>query len=238
MTPRRCVLAWLAALAAPSFAQPGKRLEDVIEALLAAELPRVIGPAARYTSKVEGAFPDGSQIERVALVGERVARPGNPVLDRFEATLRQVEIDTLRRRVDAIGDAQVEVRLRAGDVAGFLRSQGWVDGAAVGFTGRDGIVVSGRPMMNGYVAPGLGAAEFRGRLLPQGSQLRLAVDAVRIAGFEATEIARAVLEGTINPIVDAQAYAVPARIDDAAVSEGNVMVVRASGSRVVPVAPK
>ena len=75
--------------------------------------------------------------------------------------------------------------------------------------------------------------EFRGRLLPQGSQLRLTVDAVRIAGFEATELTRSVLEGTINPLFDASAYAAPTRIDSAQV-QGDAMVITASGSRVVP----
>jgi hypothetical protein len=209
-------------------------LEDVVERLLLAELPRMLGPAARYTAKVQGAWPDGSEFKQIAVTGERVAQPGNPVLDRLQATLRDVQVDVGRQRVDSIGDAQVEVRLRAGDVAGFLRKQGWVEGAAVGFTGRNGIVVTGQPVMQGYTAPALGIVEFRGRLVPQGSQLRLTVDAVRIAGFEATELTRAVLEGTINPLFDAQAYAAPAQIDDAQVQPDNTMLIRASGSRLRP----
>jgi hypothetical protein len=209
-------------------------LEDVVERLLLAELPRMLGPAARYTAKVQGAWPDGSEFKQIAVIGERIAQPGNPVLDRLQATLLDVQVDVGRQRVDSIGDAQVEVRLRAGDVAGFLRKQGWVEGAAVGFTGRNGIVVTGQPVMQGYTAPALGNVEFRGRLVPRGSQLRLTVDAVRIAGFEATELTRAVLEGTINPLFDAQAHAAPSQIDDAEVQADNSMLIRASGSRLRP----
>lgn len=222
-----------AGLAASRPANAAPLLEDVVERLLLAELPRMLGPADRYAAKVRGAWPDGSLFQQIDVSGERVARAGNPVLDRLQATLREVEVDVGRQRVDSIGGAQVEVRLRAGDIAGFLRRQGWVDGATAGFTGRNGIVVVGRPVMAGYTAPALGDVEFRGRLLPQGSQLRLTVDAVRIAGFEATELTRSVLEGTINPLFDASAYAAPTRIDSAQV-QGDAMVITASGSRVVP----
>lgn len=218
--------------------QAAPLLEDVVERLLLAELPRVLGPAARYTAKVQGAWPDGSEFRQIDVSGERVAQPGNPVLDRVQATLRDVQVDVGRQRVDSIANAQVEVRLRASDVAGFLRKQGWVDGAAAGFTGRNGIVVTGQPVMQGYTAPALGNVEFRGRLLPQGSQLRLTVDSVRVAGFEATELLRAVLEGTINPLFDAQAYAVPSQIDDAQVQPDNSLVIRASGSRLKPTASR
>lgn len=233
---RRPILAWpfAAGLLAARGARAAPLLEDVVERLLLAELPRVLGPAARYTAKVQGAWPDGSEFRQIDVSGERVAQPGNPVLDRVQATLRDVQIDVGKQRVDSIANAQVEVRLRAGDVAGFLRKQGWVDGAAVGFTGRNGIVVTGQPVMQGYTAPALGVVEFRGRLVPQGSQLRLTVDSVRIAGFEATELTRAVLEGTINPLFDAQAYAVPSQIDDAQVQPDNTMLIRASGSRIRP----
>lgn len=236
MRRRRAIVAVpLAAWAGThSRANAAPLLEDVVERLLLAELPRMLGPAARYSAKVQGAWPDGSEFKQIDVAGERVAQPGNPVLDRVQALLRDVQVDVGRQRVDSIANAQVEVRLRAGDVAGFLRKQGWVEGAAVGFIGRNGIVVTGQPVMQGYTAPALGSVEFRGRLLPQGSQLRLTVDAVRIAGFEATELLRAVLEGSINPIFDAQAYAVPSQIDDAQVQPDNTLLIRASGSRIKP----
>jgi hypothetical protein len=234
---RRSIVAWpfAAWLLATRGAQAAPLLEDVVERLLLAELPRMLGPAARYIAKVQGAWPDGSEFKQIDVSGERVAQPGNPVLDRVQATLRDVQVDVGKQRVDSIANAQVEVRLRAGDVAGFLRKQGWVEGAAVGFTGRNGIVVTGQPVMQGTTAPALGVVEFRGRLVPQGSQLRLTVDSVRVAGFEATELLRAVLEGTINPLFDAQAYAVPSQIDDAQVQPDNTMLIRASGSRLRPV---
>lgn len=220
-----CGPAWSAAL-----------LEDAVEDLLTAELPGVLGPAARYTAKVIGAWPDGSHFEQVRVVGERVARPGNPVIDRLQADLRDVEVDAPRRRVDAIGDAQISARLRAADLAAFLRRQGWVHDAAVTFSGRDGITVTGRPSLAGLTTvPALGQAEFRGRLLPQASRLLLAVDAVRMAGFEATELTRALLEGTVNPLFDTSAYAVPSRIDAVEV-QGDAMVISASGSGFKPAA--
>ncbi|MBA3592023.1 LmeA family phospholipid-binding protein [Methylibium sp.] len=232
---RRSTLGFLL-LGASGWSSGAALLENVVEDLLIAELPRVLGPAARYGAKVIGAWPDGSHFEQVRVVGERVARPGNPVIDRLEADLRDVEVDALRRQVDSIGDAQASAHVRAADLAAFLRRQGWVQGATVTFSGRNGITVTGRPSMAGFTtAPALGNAEFRGRLLPQGSQLRLAVDAVRIAGFEATELTRAVLEGTINPILDTSAYAVPSRID-AVEMQGGAMVIRASGSGLKPAA--
>lgn len=221
-----------------SLAFAARRLEDVAAQLLEAELPRVLGPAARYVATVGGAWPDGSHFERVEVLGERVARPGNPVIDRLQATLLDVEVDVPRRRVDAIGDARAEVRIRAADLAAFLQQQGWVQEAAVAFEGANRIVVTGRPSMAGYTTvPALGKAEFRGRLLPHGSTLRLTVDAVRIAGFEATELTRGVLEGTINPLFDTSAYAVPSEVDAVEV-QGESLVIQASGSGLKPVPPR
>ena len=56
-----------------------------VEQLIAAELPRVIGAAARYDVNVAGARETGEiiDIRRVRIVGARVERAGSPVLEQM-----------------------------------------------------------------------------------------------------------------------------------------------------------
>lgn len=234
---KRCAGALVVlALLVPCGAVSGAALiEGVVKSLLLAELPRLLGPADRYDAEVLGASDDGSHYDEVRVTGARVARPGNPVIDTLQANLKDVQVDVDRRQLQTIGDARAEVRLRAADLAAFLRRQGWVQGASVTFTGRDSVVVRGRPSVAGLTtAAALGETEFRGRLLPHGSQLRLTVDAVRIAGFEATDLSRGVLEASINPLFDTAAYAVPSHIDSVEVQGGDTLVIAASGSELRP----
>ncbi|MFP5405656.1 MAG: LmeA family phospholipid-binding protein, partial [Gammaproteobacteria bacterium] len=206
-------------------------LDKRAEALIAQALPSALGPAARYDVEVEGARSLGASFARVRAVGTRVDRPDTPVIDRLQADLRNVVVDRETRRLTSIGSARVQAQILAQDLAAWLGDSGWIENARVSLDAPAGIVVTGMPQLAGFPVPGAVAVEFRGRVQARGSQLRLRVDEVRLAGFSAPAFARALLEEVVNPLFDTSSYAVPSMIDTVHV-DGGALVVSASGTQV------
>ena len=209
-------------------------LDERAAAALREALARAIGPAASYEVQVSGASLDASRFERVAVVGRRIARERAPVIDRLELELRGVVVDRQEKRLAALGDSRGELRVRAADLAEFVRASGWVDDARVTLAAPDRIRVSGRPRIAGVA---LGESlEFEARLFGAETQLRVAIERVRIGNASAPALVRAVLEGAVNPLFDAAGHPLPARIDAVEV-DGDALRIGASGSRLPPPAP-
>ena len=198
------------------------------EVLVRDRLAQTLGPALRYDVEVQGVSQDASLIDRVRVVGFRVARNDAPVLDRLDVDFRGVRVDRTEKRIVAIESAAVTADLLAGDLANYLMTQGWIGDAKVGFRPASEIVASGRLKLPGMSSGPTASAEFRGRLLAQGSQLHLSVDSLRLGTLAAPPVLRALLETTLNPLVDTASFAVPSRIDSVVVEEA-VLRIRGSG---------
>ena len=211
-------------------------LDARAEAALRDALVRVVGPAESYDVEVVGASADGSRFERVRFVGRRIARAKAPVVDRLELDLQGVVVDRREKVLTAVAATRAELRLRGADLADYLRQTGWVAEPSVVFSAPDRIAIAGTPRLGGIaVAIGEGA-EFQGRLFASGSQLRLAVDRVRIGPSTAVPLLRAVIERAINPLLDVSAYPLPAQIDAVEAGDGGLRIVT-SGSRLPASAP-
>ena len=78
-----------------------------VEQMIAAELPRVIGAAARYDVNVAGARETGDilDLRRVRIVGSRVERAGSPVLERIDVTMTDLVVDRKEKRLQSLGTA-------------------------------------------------------------------------------------------------------------------------------------
>lgn len=206
-------------------------LDDRAERSIREALPRVIGPAASYEVEVSGSSADATRFERVHVAANRVARERTPVIDRIELDLRGAAIDRREKRLSAVDSATGQARVLAADVAGYLQQGGWVDDARVRFAAPNAVVVSGTPKLAGFPLAARDGAEFRGRFVAQGSQLRLAIDQLRLGTVEAPPLLRALLERAVNPLLDSQAYPLPAQMDAVSV-EGDALLIKASGSRL------
>jgi hypothetical protein len=206
-------------------------LDARAEGALREALVRVVGPAASYDVSVSGASLDASRFERVRFVGTRIVRARAPVLDRLELELRGVAIDRQEKRLTALAGATGSLRIRAADLADYLRERGWFEDARVVLAAPDRVAISGTPKIGGAVLQLRDGAELQGRLVAQGAQLRLAVEAVRIGELQAPPLIRSLLERAVNPLLDAGGFPVAARIDAVAV-EGDAVVITASGSRL------
>jgi hypothetical protein len=206
-------------------------LDARAEGALREALARVVGPAASYEVSVSGASVDATRFERVRFVGTRIVRERAPVLDRLELELRGVAIDRQEKRLTALAGASGVLRIRADDLAAYLRERGWFEDARVVVAPPDRITISGVPKIGGAVIQVRDGAELQGRLVAQGAQLRLAVEAVRIGELQAPPLIRSLLERAVNPLLDAGGFPVAAHIDAVAV-EGDAVVITASGSRL------
>lgn len=199
-----------------------------VETLIRDRLPQTVGAALRYDVEVQGVSGDTNLIDRVRVVGLRVARGDAPVFDRLEADFTAVRVDRAEKRIVAIGGAAVTADLLPGDLAAYLMAQGWIDDAKVGFRPTSEVVASGRLKLPGMVFGPTALAEFRGRLLAQGGQLHLSVESLRMGTVAAPPVLRSVLEAAINPLFTTASFAVPSRIDSVAV-EGAALRIRGSG---------
>ena len=199
-----------------------------VETLIRDRLPQTIGPALRYDVEVQAASADINLLDRVRIVGLRVARGDAPVFDRLEGDFTAVRVDRAEKRIVAIGGAAVTADLLAGDLAAYLMARGWIDDATVGFRPPAEVVASGRLKLPGMFFGPTASAEFRGRLLARGGQLHLSVDSLRLGTVAAPPVLRSVLEAAINPLFTTASFAVPTSIDSVAV-EGAALRIRGSG---------
>ena len=224
-------LAVVGAVVAVLVAACASVLDERAASALREALTRAVGPAASYDVQVSGASLDASRFERVAVVGSRVARARAPVIDRIELELHGVVVDRREKRLVALADSRGELRVRAADLTAFLDRSGWIDDARVTLAAPDRIRVSGRPRIAGIALPAGDAIEIEGRLFAAGTQLRLALDRLRIGNTSAPPLVRGLVEGAFNPLFDAAGHPLPAQVDAVAV-DAEALRIAASGSRL------
>ena len=204
-------------------------MDTRVEQTLRSELPRLIGPADRYTVRVEGAHSGSDEVSRVYMVAERVRRPKAPVLDLLEIELRDVVVDREQKKLRSVSSADTLVRVLTTDVAAFLEKRRELDLLSLTFAEPDVISLTVRPVLFGFVLPRVASVNVEGRLVPRGGELQLRVDSLRIAGVATGRVPAYVVQQMINPIVDFSALPVPSEIQSVRV-QGNALIVRALGS--------
>ena len=224
-------LAVVAVVAALLVAACASVLDERAASALREALTRAVGPAASYEVQVSGASLDASRFERVAVVGRRVARARAPVIDRIELELRGVVVDRQDKRLVALADSRGELRVRAADLTEFLGRSNWIDAARVTLEAPDRIRVSGRPRFAGIALSAGDGIEIEGRLYAAGTELRLALDRLRIGNASAPPFVRGLVEGMVNPLFDAAGHPLPAQIDAVEV-DADALRIAASGSRL------
>ena len=202
------------------------------ETVLLEALPKLVGPAESYTATVQGASNDGTRFEQVQAIGVRVRRPNMPVFESIELRLSGVVVDAAAKRVTAVADARLTLRLKVDDVAAYLGASEWIDRPAVRVGAPDKVFISGRLKIAGMALGSVGAADLEGRLQARDTQLRLVVDALAWRGQTAPALVRGLVEQAINPILNVAQYAIPTRIDSAVV-DGDAIVIAASGSNLL-----
>ena len=70
-------------------------------------------------------------IRRVRIVGERVERPGSPVLERIDVTMTDLVVDRKEKRLQNLGTADASALLLPADIAAFLDARPGLDNVQV-----------------------------------------------------------------------------------------------------------
>jgi LmeA-like phospholipid-binding len=198
------------------------------EEIIRSELPKLIGPAREYRVDASGVIPANGELKAVRVVGERIARPGSPVIDSAEVNLRELRIDRDARRIESLGGADARARVLADDIANFLNARQGLAAVEVQFHGSDEISISAQPSLASLALPSGARVRVRGYLVPDGARLKLEIADLRVVGFSVGTLPKAALELLINPIVDLSRLPVPARITSVRV-ENNALMIEANG---------
>ena len=141
-------------------------IDHRVEQLIAAELPRVIGAAARYDVDVAGAreTDESIGIQRMRIVGARVERPGAPVLERVDVTMIDLVLDRKEKRLQSLGTAEASAVLLPADIAAFLDTRPGLDNVQVTLFPPYEISIETQFAFGGFALPRPAGARIRGRL--------------------------------------------------------------------------
>ena len=205
-----------------------------VEQIVTAELPRIVGPAAIYKVEVEGARVTGelADLRQVRVIGERVARPKSPILDRVDVSMSDVVVDRVEKRVVKLGAADAKVRVLAHDIAAFLDARPGLDNVVVTLHPPYEMTVESQFSAAGYALPAIARGKLRGRLVASNGGLLLEIVDLRLAGFPIGTIPAFVLERLINPLVDLSALPAPSQVTSVEVTQF-ALLLTASGSQNV-----
>jgi len=202
--------------------------------IVTAELPRIVGPAASYEVEVEGARVAGDFVDlrQVRVVGERVARPKSPILDRVDVSMSDVVVDRVEGQVVKLGAADGKIQVLAPDIAAFLDARPGLDNVVVTFHAPYEITVESQFSAAGYALPAIARGKLRGRLVASNGSLLMEIVDLRLAGFPIGTIPALVLEKLMNPLVDLSALPAPSRVISVEVTH-SALLLTTSGSQNV-----
>jgi hypothetical protein len=189
-------------------------VDSRVQQLITAELPRVVGAAARYDVNVNGARETGDTIaiRRVRIVGERVERVGSPVIDRIDVTMIDVVADRKEKRLQSLGMADASALLLPADIAAFLDARPGLDNVQVALFPPSEISIETQFAFGGFALPRSARARVRGRLIASDGRLTMEIIDLRVAGYPVGTIPSIVAEKLINPLVDLSSMPATARI--------------------------
>ncbi|MBA3353094.1 MAG: LmeA family phospholipid-binding protein [Blastocatellia bacterium] len=223
---RACVLGLALIYSALWLSGCASMTEARVEQRITAELPRVVGPAARYQVNVQGARDNGeiADIRRLHVIGTRVEREKSPVLDRIEVTMSDIVFDRKEKRLLSLGTADANVRVLPSDLAAFLDARPGLDNVIVTLYPPYEITIETQFAIAGFALPRVTSAKIRGRLVVNDGKLAMEVVDLRVAGFPVGTIPTIIVERLINPLVDLSAPPAAARVTSVQVMSDSVLL--------------
>lgn len=200
-----------------------------VEGRLEARLPQIIGPAQHYRVRLGGVNIATGAARRVTILGERVAMPNAPVVDRLEVRLEDVQVDFQREELRSVAHANARADLLPEDVAIYLNGRQGIEDASVAFAAPNLVTLQFRPEFGGTGLWRGARVEAAGRLVGQGPRVRFEVDQLNVQGVSAGGAAMAPLSRAINPVVDLSRMPGGITITDIRAEPGG-LTVRAAGA--------
>jgi hypothetical protein len=176
----------------------------IAEQSIARELTQVIGPAARYDVDIQGLKAFAGEADRILIVGQRVQRPGAPVLDQLTIELRGVKYNRGESRLEQLAGVDATARITAADIATFLEGRQEILTATVVLRPPDQATLRVRPdlgLAGLELSVGL-SVEATGALRANTDRIYFVVSDVRAAGFNLGDRAAQALSQVINPLVN------------------------------------
>jgi hypothetical protein len=205
-----------------------------VEGMIEREMARVLGPADRYTVRIDGLEVDRGRARTITAVGAGVRPPNLPPIERVDAVLSDVAYDRGRGRLSDIGSARVDVRVAAVPLQTFLEQHRNLQDVRVQFASPQRIQLQARPQFEGVDVPAGATLTVAGQLVPKGTQVHFNVETVRVAGVTLPAAVAQRISQEINPVVDLGGMPVVLEVTGIRV-EGQTMIATAGGRYPNPV---
>ena len=188
------------------------------------QLPRYIGPAARYDVDIEGLRVRTNEADRIVMVGERVRPEGSPVIDQLTLTLGGVQYDREAGRLTRVLAADATARVSAADLAEFVAQDPNIRSAAIALSPPNRLTLQVSPAVDSFPIPDGINLSVTGELMGSGSQVRVNVTEVRAAGFNVSRVAAQQLNQILNPLLDLSDLPVAMTVKSVSVNDDSIVL--------------
>ena len=198
------------------------KAEDRIDAVL----PRYLGPADRYETRIDAASAGAvlrGHLRLIHIVGTRVQLRPNLVVDTLTLDARSVTADPRRGTLTAVESAAFRCRISAAHLQSYLISRrlGIPDLSLE--TQGEFLVVRARPDLLGVVPV---PVRVKGLLVPEasGDLLDFVPDRASVTILPVPRVLLSYFSRRLNPIVDLRDLPVAIHVDTAAVESGALVL--------------
>ena len=196
----------------------------VVERQIESQLPRYIGPAARYDVEIEGLRVRANEADRLTMVGERVRPNGSPVIDQLSLELEGIAFDRDTERLTQVLAAGASARVKADDLAAFVIQDPNIRTAAIALSSPNRLTLEVAPVIGSFPVPDGITLAVTGELLGSGSQVRVNVTDVRAAGVNVSGVAAEQRNQILNPLVDLSDLPVALTVKSVSVVDDSVIL--------------
>ena len=198
--------------------EAGKRLNAL--------LPEYLGPAQKYTTKVDadstGAIMRG-RFRKVQIEGIGVQVNPKMTIDRLQLNFAEVAVDTKAKKLRSVGAATFSCSLSAENLNRYVQAQRPdVNGLKVSLT-RDAILINASPQ-DPFKLIAIPIA-VEGKLVPHGSaKMDFKPDMAKVSILSIPSFALDFIQARLNPLVELSGMAVPVKVETAEVRDGYLTI--------------
>jgi hypothetical protein len=184
-------------------------------------LPKYLGPARSYSTRVKGDSAGAilrGRLKQVHVTGSDVQLDPDLLVDDLTLDFDEVEVDMKAQTLHSIGSAAFGCRIGAANLDRYVRvRRPDIGGLRIALKG-SALVVNAKPDVLGVIAV---PVSVQGRLVPRGgAALDFEPDQAKVSVLPIPQVVLDYLARKLNPVVELSRVAVPIQVTQADVQDG------------------
>jgi hypothetical protein len=184
-------------------------------------LPKYLGPARHYSTRVRGDSAGAilrGRLKQVHVTGRDVQLDPDLLVDELTLDFDEIEVDTKAQTLRRVGSAAFGCRIGEARLDRYVRARRRdVPSLSVTLKG-GGLVVSAKPDVLGVIAV---PVSVQGRLVPRGGgAIDFEPDRAKVSVLPIPQVVLDYLARKLNPVVELSQVAVPIQVTQADVRDG------------------